>query len=236
MGDKYEEPYSSQVAGELAKKLFEQTDPLREGLVERGEEFLFGPTEQQRMKNPNYKQVEVEVPVYGPTIDPTSASPDEKLDGIPQEIKGYETQVREPYGPEYIYVEAPVEGKRAFDPAQSPVYDPMKYMLESGYQQSRENILANTGATGGQLDQMMAETETKRARDLGSLGSQLAMDEYNKIFQLATGQQPTSALGNLTNLGISEAGAAANAAAGKSAGTGSALAGIGSIIAAALIK
>jgi len=100
-----------------------------------------------------------------------------------------------------------------YDPATSPVWDPTKDVMEGQYQNARENLIA-TMPTGGMLSGELADLERGRAMDLSQLASNIAMDEYNKIYGAAMGAPQTS-LGGLSSIAGSQAAAQAQETAGK---------------------
>ena len=88
-----------------------------------------------------------------------------------------------------------------FDPSQSPAYAPGKNALEGQYGAARENILASM-PSGGALYSALGDLEGARADSLTNLDSAMAQDEYNKIYQLATGMPATALTGASSAAGI----------------------------------
>lgn len=91
----------------------------------------------------------------------------------------------------------------AFDVTQSPMWAPGKAAAEDVYSAAQEGILANL-PRGGALQESLAETERGKARTLTDLAGQIAMDEYNKAYGLAT-LTPQQSLAGLSSLAGSEA-------------------------------
>jgi len=133
MGDKGSDNDAAKDAGKIAKRLWSQTNPARESILDRGTEFLRG----------------------------------------------------------------------GFDPASSPVWDPTKQVLESQYQNARQNAIANM-PTGGALQDVLANIEMGRANQIGQLGADISMDEYNKIYGAAMGA-PQTTLSGLAGVASSQA-------------------------------
>ena len=82
------------------------------------------------------------------------------------------------------------------DVTQSPMWGSGKNAAETQYQLARDATMANLPG-GGALQSSLATGETDKARTLTDLASRIGMDEYNKIYGLASGapQQSMSALG-----------------------------------------
>ena len=66
--------------------------------------------------------------------------------------------------------------------------------LEDQYGVAQESILS-TLPEGGVLEESLANLETERAQGLGDLAAQIALDEYNKAYGVATGSPQTSMSG-----------------------------------------
>ena len=144
MGGKNDEPKAGKTAAKIAEKLYKQTNPMRKGIIGRGEEFMAG----------------------------------------------------------------------GFDPTQMPMWDIGKAGIESQYGTARQNILSNMPAGGG-LNEAMMQTDLSRANQLSGLGANIAQDEYNKLYGLATGT-PQQSMSTLANVGASQANMQAQQAAGNS--------------------
>jgi hypothetical protein len=117
-----------------------------------------------------------------------------------------------------------------FDPTQMPVYNVGRQGIESQYDVARQNILGGMPA-GGQMFDRLADVEVNRANQIGGLGAQIAQDEYNKLYGVATGA-PQVSMGALTSLAGSRAGAQAQQQAGKYGMTGALGGGLGEFLGA----
>jgi len=82
------------------------------------------------------------------------------------------------------------------DVTQSPMWGSGKNAAETQYQNARDAMMANLPG-GGALQSSLATGETDKARTLTDLASRIGMDEYSKIYGLASGapQQSMSGLG-----------------------------------------
>jgi len=95
----------------------------------------------------------------------------------------------------------PEEGK-PYDPYQLPAFSPLYNMartgLEDQYGVAKENILSNL-PRGGAMGRALGNIETGRAKDVGSLQSQIAAplisDIYNKAYNAGWVTGPTQAIG-----------------------------------------
>ena len=93
------------------------------------------------------------------------------------------------------------------DVTQSPMWGSGKNAAETQYQNAREAMMANL-PSGGALQSSLATGETDKARTLTDLASRIGMDEYNKIYGLASGapQQSMSGMGMSEQTGATLAG------------------------------
>jgi len=82
------------------------------------------------------------------------------------------------------------------DVTQSPMWGSGKNAAETQYQLARDATMANLPG-GGALQSALATGETDKARTLTDLASRIGMDEYSKIYGLASGapQQSMSGMG-----------------------------------------
>jgi hypothetical protein len=194
MGDK-PDGNAGQAAEQMATQLFSETSPFRNALYGNWANFLGVPAQGQPQQ-PNLGGA------FGLQQDPGSMI----------------------YNPNYNYnasnEAAPVgqTNQIPWDVSQSPVFGPAKSMLEQQYQNAQENIIANM-PTGGGMMEALAGTEQARAKGLGDISSQIAQDEYNKIFSTVFGMPQTSISG-LTNLAGQQAMAASQQQAGKAGALG----------------
>jgi hypothetical protein len=83
-------------------------------------------------------------------------------------------------------------GAPGFSITHAPAYRVVRPNIEDQYQVARENLISNV-PSGGALTQALGDLESNRAQSLQQLMGNIAMDEYNKIFGLATGTAPSSA-------------------------------------------
>lgn len=85
-----------------------------------------------------------------------------------------------------------------YDPMQNPVYQAGRNAMEDQFQVAQDQIIANM-APGGAMDAGLNDLYTGRARGIGELAAQVAQDEYNKAYGMATmsPQQSLSSLGQL---------------------------------------
>lgn len=74
-----------------------------------------------------------------------------------------------------------------FDPTQSFMFEPARNVINQQFENARENIIANT-APGGALLDRLAENETQKAMQLGSLAADIGERDLNRAIGLATGQ------------------------------------------------
>jgi hypothetical protein len=81
------------------------------------------------------------------------------------------------------------------DYTQSPVWGASKNAAETQYRLARDQIMQNV-PSGGRLLDTLSDTDTAKARTLTDAASNIGMDEYNKIYGMATGtpQQTISGL------------------------------------------
>jgi hypothetical protein len=119
-----------------------------------------------------------------------------------------------------------------FDPTQMPVYNVGRQGIESQYDVARQNILGGM-PKGGQMYDRLADMEVQRANQIGGLGAQIAQDEYNKLYGVATGE-PLMSMGTLASVAGSQAGAQAQQQAGKYGMTGALGQGAGGLLGSVL--
>ena len=100
-----------------------------------------------------------------------------------------------------------------FDPTQTPFYQPARQTLEDQYKRAQESIIGNM-PRGGQMLDALANADFERAKSLGGLEAQIAADEYNKLYGVATGT-PQQSLGVLGSLAGQQAQANAQAQGAK---------------------
>ena len=80
------------------------------------------------------------------------------------------------------------------DVTQSPLWGSGKNAAETQYQNARDAMMANLPG-GGALQSSLATGETDKARTLTDLASRIGMDEYSKIYGLASGAPQQSMAG-----------------------------------------
>ena len=80
------------------------------------------------------------------------------------------------------------------DVTQSPMWGSGKNAAETQYQNARDAMMANLPG-GGALQSSLATGETDKARTLTDLASRIGMDEYSKIYGLASGAPQQSMAG-----------------------------------------
>ena len=120
-------------------------------------------------------------------------------------------------------------GGLAYDVTRNPVYRAGRQTLEDQYDVGRQNILAQTPA-GGALIDSLAQMEQGRSQSLGGLSAQVAQDEYNKLYGMATGA-PGQAMSTMSNLAGQQAMANAQEQAGKAGAMGDLGLGAGMLLA-----
>ena len=81
-----------------------------------------------------------------------------------------------------------------YDVSENPAWESSKRALEDQYGVAQESILS-TLPEGGVLQESLADLETERAQGLGDLAAQIALDEYNKAYGVATLSPQTSMSG-----------------------------------------
>jgi hypothetical protein len=79
-----------------------------------------------------------------------------------------------------------------FDPSTSPAWAPTKNMAEQQYSSAKQDIMGNT-PKGGALLRELSGANMDKARTMVNQSGNIAQDEYNKIFGLATGAGTTAA-------------------------------------------
>ena len=100
-----------------------------------------------------------------------------------------------------------------YDVSQNPVWGAGRNVLENQYNVAKENVIGQT-PKGGALTEQLAGVEEARAGSLGELGANVAQDEYNKLYGMATGA-PGQAMGTMSHLAGTQAMANAQQTAGK---------------------
>ena len=100
-----------------------------------------------------------------------------------------------------------------YDVSQNPVWGPSRDVLEGQYDVARENVISNV-PKGGALTEQLTNVDTARAEGLGGLASNIAQDEYNKAYGMATGA-PGQSFGAMSNLAGQQAMAQSQQTAGK---------------------
>lgn len=219
------ETSASRSQAAIAKQLFEQTDPLRQSIIGMNMDFLGIP----QMPGPTTAQ---------PTTQPSPFEPQKRLS--PAAMRGPAGQRRiekmrrsteitptttmqpgaTPYSPSFGDIDVSV----------LPQFQVGKNLIEQQFRRGRESTLAS-GATGGALQDILANQEADRARTLGTMGAQLTQDQLNQALGIATGTvgQVQSGLSTVMN-------AQAQQAAAESAAKGSKGQGLGTVAAAAMMK
>lgn len=86
-----------------------------------------------------------------------------------------------------------------YDPATSPMFDPLKRGLEGQYGTAREGILAGLPA-GGVQQEALANLETGRAQSLSDMMAQIQSDMLNRAYGAAF-QAPGQAMTGLAQAG-----------------------------------
>ena len=152
MGGKNDEPKSSQAAARIAEALYQQTDPLRQGIIERGEQFMAGGFD----------------PTMMPTYDIGKRGIEQQYDVARQNILG-----NLPEGGRMIDAMAQTEYSRAnqLSNLSSAIaqdeYNKL-YGLATGAPQTSMSTLANVGASQAA---MQAQTAAGKMGALGDIGS-----------------------------------------------------------------
>ena len=100
-----------------------------------------------------------------------------------------------------------------YDVAQNPVWGAGRDVIENQYDVARENVIGNI-PRGGALQDQLGGVEEARAGALGQLGGNVAQDEYNKLYGMATGA-PGQAMGTMSGLAGQQAMANSQTQAGK---------------------
>ena len=122
-------------------------------------------------------------------------------------------------------------------PEQMRVFAPERETVEQQFRRARENIVATTPNRGGQLNQLLADTDRARAQTLGGLEADVRRRAFDQA--LATGfQVPTLSLAGLGSAGGIFGNAATRSAgdvAAKKGGGAGAAGSIGGAAAAAAI-
>ena len=194
----------------MAEQYYQQTQPLRTALVQNYMDFLGEPSgagatsaatrtpiyETQRVKNPEWRSGMWD-------IDPS----------VPQFINkkvitGWQDVPAPATGTDATETPNPI-----YDVTRNPVWGAGRGLIEDQYTRARENTLGAMPG-GGALTDTLARIEEGRAQSMGDLASQIAQDEYNKLYGLATGA-PAQSMSTLSNLAGQQAMAAAQQQAGK---------------------
>lgn len=113
------------------------------------------------------------------------------------------------------------------DVSANPVWGAGKYAAEKAYGSSNDQIM-NSMPAGGALYSAAAGNAANRASTLTQLMGQIAQDDYNKAYGIATGDPQTS-VSNLQQLGQSQDAQNASDAASNNQATGQAASSAASI-------
>lgn len=137
-----------------------------------------------------------------------------------------------PTGTDLVTLQDPTQTNsvRPFDVSSLPQFHTLKDVTESQFGNARKNIIEST-PQGGALVDKLAGLEVDRATNLSRGSSQIAQDQLNQAFQLATGMT-SSAQQGLGSAAATQAQMAANEASTK----GSKGQAAGTIAASALLK
>ena len=100
-----------------------------------------------------------------------------------------------------------------YDVSQNPVWGAGRDVIENQYDVARENAIGNIPA-GGALTDQLSNLDSDRASAMGQLGGNVAQDEYNKAYGMASGA-PGQAMGTLSQIGGQQAMANAQQTSGK---------------------
>lgn len=95
--------------------------------------------------------------------------------------------------PEQSAVPAPTGG--TIPPSLLPAFAPLREATEAQFETARENILARTGARGGQLTQALTDIELGRSQAIGALEAPLRESLFNQALGIAFGQPAQSTAG-----------------------------------------
>ena len=198
----------ARIQGDIARQLFEQFDPLRTAFVRQLEAFIGVPPAAPETTGRQ-----------GP-LNRISADDGNILGILEGSIPGEEPGAAAPLVPPG----APEEfASGLLPPSLIPAFAPLREATEEQFDVARENLLARSGARGGQLTQALQDIETGRAQAIGALEAPLRQDLFNQALSLSFGQVPvaqqglSSATAGLTQLaGIQ---AQQQAAQGQAAGS-----------------
>ena len=86
----------------------------------------------------------------------------------------------------------------AYDVTRNPVWGASRGILEDQYDIARQNTIGGMPA-GGQMHDTLADIEGGRAQSLGNMAASISQDEYNKLFGMATGA-PAQAMSTMSSL------------------------------------
>ena len=99
-----------------------------------------------------------------------------------------------------------------YDVTSNPAWGAGRNVLENQYDVARENTIAGMPTGGGLMD-ALSDLESDRAQSMVGLASQIAQDEYNKLYGMTT-MAPQQSFGALSNLAGQQAMAASQQRAG----------------------
>lgn len=173
------EPRSSQVQARLAEQLFSQSGPIRDALFDRAAAFLgVSPTPISSAQSP-------------PQLSPFSLPGNALVPGMtPRNNRGFIERAAQAQLPgAQPSLPAPESGSPTLDPTQSILFSPGKQAIEDQFRNAKQSIISS-GATGGALADRLAELELQKAKQIGNFQGNLAQDELNRTFSLATGIIP----------------------------------------------
>lgn len=224
---------SADLLAQLSRDLYNQTNPLRQALIDRSGRFLGVPAQpsplpssqplappepefiwetdesdtgrktRRRVQNPDYNPNAQALPVAHPGSSEMFHGGPVPIDGAPQGV--------------------PVQSD--FDPTASFLYGPTKSAIESQYGIAKNNLIAGA-APGGAMTTGLANIEGQRARTLAAVISDITEKEYANAMSLATGgaSQSMTGLGSAgainAQLQAAEAARQASAKQGLGAGVG----------------
>lgn len=168
---------SAAALAQISQQLFAETDPLRQALIGRSEQFLG-------------------LPGGG---SPSGVFPGLQLQ--PGNLKD-QIQLLGQQGPGAGTGSGTSLGQ--LDIRASPLFIPQQQAINRGFQTARQGIIEDLPA-GGALLESLSDLSIARGRDLSDLEGQLAEDELGRAFALATGQPLSQSIAGLGRAGAIEA-------------------------------
>lgn len=194
-GKSQSEPQSSQELARIAGELFNQTDPVRQALINNSLGFLGV----RRVETQQPQQAQPPVVSSGRRIrfGMRGGRGDDQVDQISQPQP-------QPTSPSVSYE----FGAPTFDVTQLPQYGAMKQAAEAQYGRARDNLISSSPG-GGALTSALSRLENERASAMTGIVGNLADQETSRAFSLATGTVP-QVIGGLGQAGAIQAQIGAN--------------------------